>query len=1336
MLRVNEILDALEEITADPGDLTSILQHIAQTAKIFFGADSCVIFAINPITNRFIGSLTVASNLLKRDNLSYKQPRPGGIAPQVIRRGILLVEDLEVMPEYRSIFTRTEGIRSFAALALQLRNRQKPLGVLYLNFKQKRQFSSADQELFQVFIDQASFILQETWLLRRYQAVAHIGEEINNELATVDILFQKLQKHLVDILDINHALLLAVYQPQTNTLDLYLEEEGHFILRENDPVEGACQYVIETLQTVFIRQMSKEAAHHSFRRIEIITGKDSKESLIFVPLVLRDVPVGVLSIQHPQPNAYDQEDLSILELLANHIALALHNMRLFRDLRQLNETGQLLTQQLKSEQTLQATVDKICEATKADVVVLYPYEPALHRFALPPRIAGTLHSSPSQSMSPDRPNDVAAVALRHVEPIFAKESATIYTTLGGDVRIRQENFQQREKIRSTAVVPLRVGDESVGVLFINFRQTQRFDATQKLFIEGLAHYAAIAIKNAQVFGTLSLRRARELEILQHIDRELSRTLELKPILNILLRLAHEQVPAEEAAILLYNTRAQVLEPAAAIGRHAEARRKVNIPFHETKGITRWVLEHKKPARVVNVHHELPWRDLYIRTADDTLSELDVPLLDDEEIVGVLNFESTREGAFHQEDEHFLLTLAGQAVLAIKKAQAYEREKRLAEEGQVLNQVSKEITSQLDPIHIFDLILEKALQLTHSTTGALMVFDRELNDLWMAAERGVAEDKKGIRLGLDQGIAGFVATKKQWLNVDPSQPPWNEIYLDYIPGARSELAVPMLAGNDVLGVLNVESPVPNNFGEGDERLLKGLADLAVVALQNAQAYEREKRLLAEAQVLNEISKEITIQLDHVRVFDLILEKALELTGSMTGTLELYDPGRNDFWMAAERGVTKDRKDQRLSLDQGVVGYVARSKQLLNVDLSQSPWNELYVSSILGTCSELAVPMLAGNELRGVLNVESPSPNNFSESDERLLQGLADLAVVALQNAQAYEREKRLVAEGQVLNEISKEITSHLNLAHVFDLILEKALALTHSTLGSLHLYDPNLYDLHMVVERGVAEGKKGQRQRLHQGIVGHVAAHKQLRNIEDVSQPPWNEIYMEFFPGVCSELAVPMLERNDLRGVLNVESSSPRNFNERDERLLQGLADLAVVARQNAERYEKAEKEAQRFELLYQAGQEISKITDLEQLEQAYDVVVHIAARQSQSQAVIYRYDETNAEVVLKRSSPYRQAPLFDQIKLNEGLSGQVAREQRTIVVHDSDNLPPDVAPIKQSDPSMHSLVVTPIRYNFLRGVGTAVGKYDSSVGNGTGTSRIRKASLVRRGNEFDWSISL
>src|SRR5579872_7329075 len=126
------------------------------------------------------------------------------------------------------------------------------------------------------------------------------------------------------------------------------------------------------------------------------------------------------------------------------------------------------------------------------------------------------------------------------------------------------------------------------------------------------------------------------------------------------------------------------------------------------------------------------------------------------------------------------------------------------------------------------------------------------------------------------------------------------------------------------------------------------------------------------------------------------------------------------------------------------------------------------------------MLASNQILGVLNVESRTANNFTESDERLLKGLADLAVIALQNAQAYEREKRLAAESQVLNEVSKVITSQLDSLRVFDLILEKALELTDSTLGTLNLYDDEANELYMVTERGVANARKGFRQKLQEG----------------------------------------------------------------------------------------------------------------------------------------------------------------------------------------------------------------------------------------------------------------
>lgn len=953
---VTDLLKMLEKIPGSPGNLDDTLQHITLSARDFFEADDCIACTTDIKMRRAISSIKIVDQLLieRPPNLLLRKE---DVQKQSFKRNILVLEDLEEIPREHLPVWGKEKIHSLVAVPLYIKYHQEFLGVLYLAFQQRKQFSSSDHELLLVLAEQASLYMHETWLLYRMQEVARVGQELNHELDTVDVLFERLLQRTPDILDISHAFFLSVYQRQTSSVYFYMQEEGHRIHLEH-PVRGASKYAMETGQTIFIEQLSKQAEHLPFRIVPV-PGTTPKESYIFVPLMLRDEPLGILSIQHPEPYAYKQEDRFILELLANYIALAMHNIRLYRNLHQLNETGEILTQHPDSERTLQMVVDKVRDATNADLVVLYPYEPEHDRFRLPPQVAGELlHSTSWESMSSYRPDSTVLKIQQGKKPIFAKHAPAIPINGENSTHFQQGSFEQNEQICSTAALPLWIGEEAFGVLFVNFRQPQRFDATQKLFIEGLAYYVAVMVKNSLVFGMLSQRRLHELVILQRIDRELISTVDLEAVLNTLLKLANEQVQADWARILLYNSRNHTLEPAAVIGRINEPYNERSIPLYETKGITRWAIEQKKPARVGDVHHDPQWEKLYIQVAADTISELDVPLFDGEEIVGALNFESRRANAFSQEDEHFLVTLAGHAVLAIKKAQAYAREKRFAEESQILNEVSKEIIGQLD---------------------------------------------------------------------------------------------------------------------------------------------------------------------YVRVFNLILDKALELTSS---------------------------------------------------------------------------------------------------------------------------------------------------------------------TLGSLHLYNEELQVLLMVAGRGVAEGKKPRNMKLGEGIVGYVAERKQLLNVPDVTCHPWNSIYINFASGVRSELTVPMLAGKKLRGVLNIESSLVNKFTENDERLMQELANLAVVALQYVERYQQAEREALRFALLYQAGQELSRITSIEQLDQAYEVIVNLAKSQSESQAVIYRYDEVDAEFMLRCASPKRN--LFERIKKNEGLNGRVACECKTIVVHDADQSSPDAIAIKRSDPQMRSFVVTPI----------------------------------------------
>lgn len=1125
LLRMNDILARLIRRPRDLADLDSILRHIAQMAQEAFAADACVALAFNPITGTFIGSRAVVGNMSTAGEALHEKPRPHGITQQILRDGILLVRDLAKAPEYQSLFTHREGICSFAGLALRTRNRQRPLGVIYLDYRRVGALNAIDGELFPIFAGQAGLLLQEIWLERHLEEVARIGQKINHNLATIEDLFQELQTYVDTVLDESHTLALGVYQPQPSTLDLYIRAHRH-LNRLNLPLQGAYRQVIETQQASFIEQLSREPKEIQRALYESGAGGERIESALIAPLTLRDTPLGILSIQHPRPAAYGQNDLFVLQLLANYTSLALHNVRLYSTLVQLNETGQVLTQQLESERTLQATVAKIQEATQADLVVLFPYDPASRRFLLPPRMAGTLLDPTFPMTTILRPGDIVALALERREPIFARDSKASSAEVRGGYQERAGNFREREEIHSAAVVPLRVEDVPVGVLFVNFRQAQRFDAIQKRLIEGLAHYAAIAIKNSQVFETLSQRRVHELEGLQRIDRELSQALDLNSVLHTILRLAYERVLTDSASILLLNNRMQLLETAAAIGLDAEISQKQKILFQDVKGITLWAMKEKKPILVKNVQTDPLWRDRHLLVTDQTRAELDVPMLDGDEVIGVLNVESTREGAFGQEDQDILLTLAGQAVLAIKNGQAYEREKRLAEEGRVLNQISKEITGQLEPEHVFDLIVEKALALTNSTRGNLMI---------------------------------------------------------------------------------------------------------------------------------------------------------------------YDADQRDLWMAAVRGDTREQKGTRHSVEEGIVGRVAQTRRLLNVDLTQEIWQDVHLDFFPGTLSELAVPLLVGDELRGVLNVESQAPQNYTESDERLLQGLADLAVIVVQNADAFRREQRLVAEGQILNQISRQITSQLDSTHVFQLILTRALEFTRSPLGSLHLYNARTQQLTMVAWLGTGEPRELS-QNVGAGVVGQVAARRALLNVSDITHSGWDDSAARLSHSTRSVLATPMLAGDELRGVLNVENAEPDHFKDADERLLQGLADLAVVALQNSERYKEAQRDAQRFKLLYQAGQELSKITDVAQLEQAYDSVLRIAEEQSQSLVLLRRYDEEAQVLELVRASQPAYAAISRRTPLHIGTNGQVARERRTIVIDDIDHLLPNLAVPRPSNANTRSLLITPILF--------------------------------------------
>lgn len=1149
-------------------DIVAVQERLLRAAREFFQAQICTIFTLNPSTDDLAAEPQVAGELLHPTGRAVEKPRQEGFTRHVLKTGRLLVEDLELQPEWKSTFSEREQIRSFAAIALGASPRPKPFAVLYIDYREPRRFDAAFEERLDQFAVQASAILQNAWFLDRYRTVIQLGQEINLELGTAENLFHLLVEHVSGILDTSYFFMLASYFGKAGTLDLYYRYQGEMDSEKGKAVAGACRYVVETGRPVFIRRFSEEAAGLPFQTEELEKNDpQDPESLIFVPLILRTVPVGVLSVQSLAPDAYDQEDFRLLELLANHVASALGSIRLFGDLDQLSLTGQLLTEQLDPDQILQRVVDRILEATRADLVVLHPYDQETGVFVDSPSFAGELSSGEVPAPASCRPVNIPYCTASLAQPLFLEDAASFAEPLGAPTGQTSE-FQQREGIVSLVAAPLRVGSETVGALFINYRRRQLFSGAQRRVVRGLAIFAAIAIKNARQFGRRMERHRREHDVLHRIDRQLSSTYSPREVFETILEGANEILRAEHASILLLDRDRNRLQIACSIGLEPKSDDQIAFLEEGRGGITRWVFDHRELVNVPDVHTDPRWSHVYRRFLSATVSELDAPLLGPaegeagEEAVGVINFESTRASAFGPDDERFVRTLAGQVVLAVKKAQIYELAERRARERRSLIELTREVITQLDLEKLLNLICVKALEASHGAAVVLLLHDVRRGDLVIRAEGGESRHNLGRRLAMREGVIGTSARERKVLNIDPTSPEWRGIYLP-IPSSQemhSALAVPLLSGSRLWGVLNVESPSPGRFQQPEVRLMCAFADMAVLALQNAERYEAAETSRTRLEALQKVSQEIVRQSnDPDRVMQAIAAQAVQLTRSSVTDLDLYEGGQLVRTYLCHAGDPPRVERIELTgedapqLPRGIMAWVAENKRPYTT-LGDAQDDPLYVGET-DVHSEIAVPLLGDNhELIGVLNVDSTELFAFDENYHEFLSLFADDAVIAIQNARSHERFRVLLQVGQRLGELE----DWSDRPEACRIVASEAAAQLHC-LAVVRLLDGQTGQLVVVRVEGHGKVKPFDRMALTEGINGVVYRTRKSQLLRDTRNLGPNDPVPKLSdPDTRSLLITPIEIYPHYFGNLGLSHPHPDHFHPRDVMLIEGLAGLLAI----------------------------------------------------------------------------------------------------------------------------------------------------------------------------------
>jgi GAF domain-containing protein len=259
--------------------------------------------------------------------------------------------------------------------------------------------------------------------------------------------------------------------------------------------------------------------------------------------------------------------------------------------------------------------------------------------------------------------------------------------------------------RAEAAIPLKIGERILGVLDVQSTIPYSFNSNDINTFQTLADQLAIAVNNTELFAEIQEHLSQH-RLLHHITTSAASGTTLEEALSSAVKGLQVTLGGDRVSILLSDEEKNKLTVKASVG-YTESASAINIPFGS--GITGWVAAHRKPLCVNDVTQDAR----YILVSSNTRSELALPLIFRNDILGVLNVESEQIGAYNENDEEMLGTLAGSLAAIIANARLVDQIRKQAERERLLNEISNKIRRSTD----VQTILNTTIQELHRVTGA-------------------------------------------------------------------------------------------------------------------------------------------------------------------------------------------------------------------------------------------------------------------------------------------------------------------------------------------------------------------------------------------------------------------------------------------------------------------------------------------------------------------------------------------------------------------------------------------------------------------------------------------